>query len=103
MGKRYSLRYLAVAQADLADIAQHISEELFAPEAAMNLLNKLDEAISNLEYFPFSGHPYKSRGKLADEYRIMVVERYLVFYVVMDNIVEIRRFIYSKRDFERLL
>ncbi|MCC3372256.1 type II toxin-antitoxin system RelE/ParE family toxin [Cohnella sp. REN36] len=103
MEKKYRLRYLAVAQSDLIDIVQYISEQLFAPEAANHLIDKLDKAISNLQQFPFSGHHYRSIGKLKDDYRILVVENYLVFYIVMDNIVEVRRVLYSKRDYEKLL
>ncbi|GED67999.1 translation repressor RelE [Brevibacillus reuszeri] len=87
--KRYDIRYLAVAQSDLVDIVQYISEQLHAPEAAIHLVDKLDKAISYLQYFPFSGHHYKSNRGLKDQYRILVVENYLVFYAVMDNLVEI--------------
>jgi hypothetical protein len=34
---------------------------------------------------------------------MLLVEGYLVFYVVLNNIVEIRRIIYSKRDYKKLL
>ncbi|MBY9082216.1 type II toxin-antitoxin system RelE/ParE family toxin [Paenibacillus sp. HN-1] len=103
MEKNYDLRYLAVARLDLVDIVQYISEQLHAPEAAIHLVDKFDKAIFKLKQFPFSGHRYKSMGGLKDEYRMLVVENYLVFYVVMDNLVEVRRIIYSKRDYEKLL
>lgn len=100
--KNYDLRYLAVARLDLVDIVQYISEQLHAPEAAIHLVDKFDKAISSLQQFPFSGRRYKSTDRLKDEYRMLVVENYLVFYVVMDKFVEIRRIIYSKRDYEKL-
>ncbi|TBL72687.1 type II toxin-antitoxin system RelE/ParE family toxin [Paenibacillus thalictri] len=103
MEKEYSLRYLAIAQSDLIDIVQYISEQLFAPDAAMLLVDKLDKAISNLQQFPFSGHHYRGVGRLKNDYRMLVVENYLVFYVVEGKIVEIRRIIYSKRDYQKLL
>jgi len=101
--KNYDLRYLAVARLDLVDIVQYISEQLHAPGTAIHLVDKFDKAISNLQQFPFSGRRYKSTGGLKDEYRMLVVENFLVFYVVMDKFVEIRRIIYSKRDYEKLL
>jgi plasmid stabilization system protein ParE len=45
MEKRYSLRYLAVALSDLEDIVDYISEELFAPEAAMHLVDKIEQSF----------------------------------------------------------
>ncbi|MBH5317504.1 type II toxin-antitoxin system RelE/ParE family toxin [Paenibacillus sp. GSMTC-2017] len=103
MEKKYTLRYLALAQSDLLDITNYISEQLFAPEAAIHLVEKFEEAISRLEYFPYSGRLYRSTGKLKDEYRILFVESYLIFYIILDNTVEIRRIIYSKRDYLKLL
>ncbi|SCW78524.1 addiction module toxin, RelE/StbE family [Paenibacillus tianmuensis] len=102
MEKKYNLRYLALAESDLIDIVNYISEQLCAPQAANNLVNKFEKAISRLEDFPYSGHPYRCTGKLEDEYRMLAVENYLVFYVVLDNIVEIRRIIYSKRNYENM-
>lgn len=103
MEKRYTLRYIALAQSDLIEIVNYISEQLNAPDAAMNLVDKFEKATSVLEQFPFSGQPYRSNGKLKDEYRTIAVENYLIFYVVLDSIVEIRRVIYNKRDFKKLL
>ncbi len=102
MGK-YKLRYPELAQSDLVDIISYISNQLSAPQAAANLVDKLDRAISRLEQFPFSGHPYIKNQKLQDEYRMLIVENYLVFYVVYDNVVEIRRIIYGRRNYENLL
>jgi len=58
MGKKYKLRYLKLAQADLLDIASYISGHLHAPQAAARLIDKLDQAISNLQQFPFFRSPY---------------------------------------------
>jgi len=105
MGKKYKLRYLKLAQTDLLDIVSYISGQLYAPQAATELVDKLDKTISRLEQFPFSGHPYTNKHKLEDGYRVLVVENYLVFYIVYDSdgIVEIRRIIYVKRNYEKLL
>lgn len=104
MGRKYKLRYLPLALADLLDIAAYIRENLHAPQAATELIDKLGVAISRLERFPHSGHPYVS-GKLQDSYRRLVVGNYLIFYVVNEEegIVEIRRIMYGKRYYDKLL
>jgi toxin ParE1/3/4 len=103
VGKKCKLCYLELAQSDMLDIVSYISNHLSAPQAATNLVDKLDRAISLLERYPFSGHPYIKKQKLEDEYRFLIVENYLVFYVVDDNVVEIRRIIYGRRNYENLL
>ena len=103
MEKKYKIQYLELALSDLQDIVSYISRQLAASQATHDLIRKLDKAISNLEYFPFSGKSYSSDKRLKDEYRLLIVENYLVFYVVKDYIVEIRRIIYGKRKYDRLL
>lgn len=104
MAKRYKLHYLPLAMADLLDISSYISDHLHAPQAASELIDRLDKALSRLEQFPYSGHPYVN-SKLRENYRMLVVEDYLVFYVVYedDSRVEIRRVIHGKRDYKKLL
>jgi plasmid stabilization system protein ParE len=103
VGKKFKLRCLELAQSDLLDIISYVSSQLSAPQAAANLVDKLDRAISRLEQYPFSGHPYIKKQKLEDEYRFLIVDHYLVFYVVDDNVVEIRRIIYCRRNYENFL
>ena len=100
MPKNHRIRYLQSALSDLEDIVSYIREQLDAPQVALNLVDRLDKAISRLECFPFSGHPYSLNRRLADEHRILVVDNYLVFYVVYDGVVEIRRVLYGKRKHE---
>lgn len=58
MTKNHRIQYLQSALSDLGDIVIYVREQLDAPQAATNLVDRLDTAISRLECFPFSGHPY---------------------------------------------
>lgn len=84
-------------------VREGISNELAAPDAANGLLDKFDEAIARLELFPFSGPVARNMNGLKDEYRSLVVDNYIVFYVVLDDIVEIRRVLHGKRKYEDLM
>ncbi|WP_209875542.1 type II toxin-antitoxin system RelE/ParE family toxin [Paenibacillus silagei] len=64
---------------------------------------RCDEAIARLELFPFSSPVARNMIGLKDEYRSLVVENYIVFYVVLDDIVEIRRVLHGKRKYEDLM
>jgi toxin ParE1/3/4 len=84
----YELQYLPLAQADLFNIISYISDCLKAPEAAMDLVEALDNAIARLRNFPYSC-------------RVLPVKNYLVFYVVNECKVEIHRIIYAKMNLEQ--
>lgn len=50
--KEYIVKITSQAQTHLKQIIKYISYELHAPDAAMNLLDSLENAISSLSHFP---------------------------------------------------
>ncbi len=48
------------------------------------------------------GHAPKDQRLIQLNYRMLVVENYLVFYVVLDDVVEIRRIFHGKRKYDFL-
>ena len=94
----YKIVYLPLARNDLHDIVLYLSETLKAPQAANDFLDALDHSVSLLSQFPFSHQVYQPLYALEDTYRSVRVKNYLVFYVVYDDIVEIRRVVYVRRD-----
>lgn len=101
MNKKYRIEYLSIAERDLTEIIEYI--KLDSPQSAIDLLDDIDKTISNLEYFPYIGKLPKDSRLQYLNYRILVVNSYLVFYVVTDDIVEIRRILHGKRKYEFLL
>ena len=99
----YEIRYLPLARKDLTDITTYIADHLKAPKAAMDLLNALDESISRLEQFPYSCKVYQPIRELENEYRLLPVKNYTVFYLVKEKVVEIHRVLYAKRDLKKRL
>ncbi len=101
----YKLSYLPLANRDITDTVNYIADELCAPKAALDLLNALDKSISLLKDFPYSCRVYQPVKSLQQEYRIMTVKNYAVFYTVDEQkkLVEITRMIYAKRDFANQL
>ncbi len=101
MDKTYKIEYLPIAEEDLSNIIHYIM--LDNPDAALSMADKLDQSISVLELFPNSGTvPDDVRLKALD-YRMLVVDPYLVFYVVLNDTVEIRRILHGKRKYNFLL
>lgn len=100
MGK-YLVEYLPLAYDDLDEIFTYIAAD--DPNAAVNLLNEIDTAILNLERFPELGVNPKNQRLAHKGYKMLIVNDYLVFYVVIGEIIEIRRIVSGKRSYTSLL
>jgi addiction module RelE/StbE family toxin len=98
MEKKYKIEYLPSSAKDLTEIVDYI--KIDSPQSALNFLDKIDESISHLEQFPFIGVIPNDIRLQSLGYRILLIDNYLVFYVVFDDIVEIRRIISGKRKYE---
>lgn len=101
--KKYKLRYLPIFSEDLFEAASYISEQLNNPRAAEKLVNEVEKAILKRLEAPLSFEPFKSKKNRKDTYYRIYVGNYTVFYVVIDDVMEVRRIIYSARDFDRLI
>lgn len=99
----YKIRYLPLARKDLTEIIAYISDRLKSPKAAMDLLNSFDESISKLGQFPYMFRVYRSIKELENEYRLLPVNNYAIFYMVKKNIVEIHRIVYAKMDLTKII
>jgi len=99
----YKPKYLPLAQKDLRDITSYIADNLKTPKAAMDFINTLDNSISRLQQFFYSCKLYQPQESLKTEYRLMPVKNYLVFYVVIENEVEIHRIVYAKMNLAKFI
>ncbi|OLN33159.1 type II toxin-antitoxin system RelE/ParE family toxin [Desulfosporosinus metallidurans] len=90
------------AEQDLAEIVDYIASD--NPAVALKLAENIEQGILMLEDFPLTGTTPKNRRLTRQGYRILIVDSYLVFYVLLNNeMVEIRRIISGKRDYKFLL
>ena len=92
MKNKYPIEYLPIAEKDLLEILEYI--HIDNPSAALQLLEEIDKAISKLAYFPYIGYIPNDQRLIQLNYRTLVVENYRVFYVVLDEIIEIRRILH---------
>ena len=93
------------AEGDLRDIVRYISSELDAPITALNMLETIEEALSGLETFP-QRHPKVRDERLAAMgYRILVIQNYMAFFTIneSENVVDVERILYGRRDWKRIL
>lgn len=100
MDKRYNDGYLPIAQEDLLGIIEYIQTD--DPTAAHSFLDQVDKIISKLSYFPYMGSIPKDIRLMHLNYRVLIIDNYLVFYVVLEDEVEIRRILHGKRQYSFL-
>ncbi|MCM1335621.1 MAG: type II toxin-antitoxin system RelE/ParE family toxin [Bacteroides sp.] len=101
--KNYKLRYLPLFEDDLYEAVSYITDVLHNPRAAEKLIEETENAILERQKMPLAFEPYHSAKNRKSTYYRIYVGNYTVFYVVIDDIMEVRRFIYSGRDLDRLL
>ena len=100
----YTLRYLPIAKQDLANAINYILNEFQNPIAAENTLDRIEKAIlQRLEDGPESFAIWPSTKEREYPYRRINVGNYTVWYVVIDNIMEIRRIQPASRNEELFL
>jgi len=101
----YEITYLPVARQDIENIILYISDQLKAPKAAIDLVDEFERSISLLREFPYAHKLYRPVRTLEEEYRMLPVKNYAVFYVVreQEKIVEIHRVIYARMDLTKLI
>ncbi|MEO1814553.1 MAG: type II toxin-antitoxin system RelE/ParE family toxin [Acetobacterium sp.] len=97
------ITYLPIAQKDLQEILLYIADQLKAPQAAVDLMESLEQAIAMLDQFPYAHQIYPLIKPLKAEYRLLSVKNYVVLYVVKEpeKIVEIQRILYAKMNFSK--
>jgi addiction module RelE/StbE family toxin len=99
----FEIKYLPSFQQDLNAIMDYIIFSLEAPQAALNLLDELEQSISNLKKFPLAHRLYHPVKPISLEYRVLTVKNYLVFYIALEDAIEIHRIIYKKRNLSQLI
>lgn len=99
----YKITYLPIAIKDLAGIVDYLVDEVNAPQAAIKFLDKLDNAVLRLAEFPYSCKVYSPITEMEFEYRQLVVNHYLIFYIVKESKVEIQRIVSSKMNTEKII
>lgn len=108
LNRKYSLRYLPIFYEDLDEKLSYIAGRLGNPQAANDLLDKVETAI--LERLPVaeSFEPYHSVKQHRYPYYRIYVDNFTIFYVVIDDepeapIMEVRRFFYKGQNQRKLV
>ena len=98
----YSVMLLPPAQKDLQDAMKHL-DTLDAEESRGSSFERFFRSIGILTSSPESCAFAKDTQLRLRGYRILQAENYIVFYVVKDKKVEIRRILFARRHYDHLV
>jgi plasmid stabilization system protein ParE len=101
--KKYSLSYLPLFKKDLLECVNYIANDLQNPLAAEKLVNDVEAAIMERLEAPLSFQPYRSTKNRELPYYRISVNNYAVYYVVIGDVMEVRRLIHNRRERNELL
>lgn len=100
MGK-YKIKIFSITQNDLREIVDYLNT--LSPSTALEYYDLLVKNISSLVDTPERCLLAKDKQLRLHGYRILFVKNYMVFYVIKERIIEIRRILYAKRQYKWLL
>lgn len=93
------------ADEQLREIIFYIADDSGSIDIALNYLDKIEAAIRRLEEFPMSGSIPRYSILRKQGYRVLIVERHLVFYKVDEDekVVTIYAIVDGRREYRNLI
>jgi plasmid stabilization system protein ParE len=99
--EQYDVKILPAAQDDLREIVDHLNR--LPSQAALQHYDMFVEKIAGLAFMPERCPMARDAQLRIRGYRFLPVKNYIVFFVIAEKIVQIRRILYGKRQYETLL
>lgn len=102
---KYQILRTGKADEQLREIIFYIADDSGSVDIALKYLDKIENAIKSLEDFPFSGSIPKYSILRKQGYRVLIVEKHLVFYKVdeAEKTVIIYAVVDGRREYRNLL
>ncbi len=93
------------AEDQLRDIIYYIADDSGSIDMALSYLNKIEQSINRLKQFPNSGMVPRYSVLKKQGYRVVIVEKHLIFYKVNDEnkTVIIYAIVDGRREYENLI
>ena len=101
----YTVLRTEKADAQLRDIIYYIEEDSGSAEVALGYLDRLEHNIRLLSEQPYAGPEARHPSLKRQRFRVLAVERHLIFYKVMEHsrTVIIYAVVDSRRDYVQLV
>lgn len=96
--QKYRLAILPIFEEELRESVDYIQHELRNPQAADKLVDSVFAAIDERLKTPLAFKPHPSQVDREHPYYKIAVGNFFVLYVVIGEVMEVRRFIYQRRN-----
>lgn len=102
---KYKIIRTDKADEQLRELIFYIAEDSGSIDIAFNYLDKIETGINRLEEFPMSGSNPKYSILRKQGYRVLIIERHLVFYKVNESekVVTIYAIVDGRREYRNLI
>lgn len=102
---KYNIIRTDKADEQLREIIFYIADDSGSVDIALNYLNKIETAINRLEEFPMSGSEPRYSVLRKQGYKVLIVERHLIFYKVneCEKTITIYAVVDSRREYRNLI
>ena len=100
---KYTIKYTDTFIKQFNNISKYFIYKLQNKIAAENFYDEVIKEIEKRSECPKSFEKYNSIRKRKNTYYRIYVKNYTIFYTVKDNVVEIRRILCSRRNFDKLI
>ena len=97
----YDVRISSAAQNDFLEISERL--KMLTPEEAAIHYDSIEKKAQVLVKAPDSCPSARDSQLRLRGYRMLTIDDYIYFFVVSEKTVYIRRVLYSKRQYERLM
>lgn len=97
------IRLTPMALNDLKEIKAYIENDLSNPIAANNVIKRIIDDYSRLEFSPHMGLSLSTKVPFYTDYRFIVSGNFLVFYKADDEYASIYRILYGRRDYLKII
>jgi plasmid stabilization system protein ParE len=98
--RKCAIRVLRLAEEDLAEIMMYVAAD--KPSAAEDLAKKIEKNISLLSTNPRLGRIPSDEQLVRQGYRYLVVDNYLIFYILEGQTIFVHRILHGARDYQSL-
>ena len=97
---KYKVEFLQSAIDDLEEIVLYIANN--SPKSAMELHDKIIGSATRLEEFPSLGRLIPDKKLREKGFRLIVIDKYLLFYKIYNEEINILRVLRGDRDYPSL-
>lgn len=102
---KYEIIRTDKADEQLREIIFYIADDSGSVDIALNYLEKVDKAIKRLEDFPMSGSIPRYAILRKQGYRVLIVEKHLVFYKVngKEKVIIVYAIVDGRQEYRNLI